>query len=104
VREIGVMPMMILPPARSSRVRWFPVMLLLVAVVGSLLLEGCELESSKISSMSSLVCRNALRSLLPMAVTMVVVKWTGIGMKAVLANAEVFVSLEARRRRDNSDG
>ena len=83
--EIGVMPMRILLSARPSRVRWFLAMLLLVVAVGSLLLEAGALESSEISSMSPLVCRNPLRLLSPTAVTMVVVKSTGTGMKTVLA-------------------
>jgi hypothetical protein len=55
------MPMRILPPARPSRVRWFPAMLLTAAVGGSLLLDGLELESSEISSrfVKSFICKKA---------------------------------------------
>jgi hypothetical protein len=86
VSKFGVMPLRIWPPARPSRVRWFPVMLSSVVAIGSLLLEGNALESSRISSMSSLVCKKFPRVLSPAAATMVVVKSTGTGMRMVLAS------------------
>jgi len=59
--EFGEMPMGIWPPARPSRVRWLLVLLLSVVVVGSLLPEGLELESSIISLefVESLICKEA---------------------------------------------
>lgn len=83
--EFGAMPMGIWPPARPSRVRWFPVKILTVVAVGSLLLNGLEPESSEISSWSSLVCRNPLCLPMSTAASVVVVRSTGTGTKTVLA-------------------
>lgn len=72
---LGVMPMRILSPARPSRVRWLPEVILIVVAVGcSLLLVGFMPESSVISSMCPVLWRRHLSFLSDLEATVVVVE------------------------------
>lgn len=57
--EFGVMPMGIWSPARPSRGWWPPVVILVAATVGLLLLRGSNLESLVISSKNPLLWRRS---------------------------------------------